>query len=47
MNNRQIVADSFKELKKMLHTDRLTQKDVDRGVKIITTLEKLFTLQED
>jgi len=47
MNDKQIIAESFKELRKMLHTDRLTEKDVSRGKKIITTLEKLFTLQED
>ena len=46
MNDEQVVAESFKELKKMLHTDRLSQNDVDRGLKIITTLEKLFKLQE-
>tara|TARA_R100000231_G_scaffold37181_6_gene32637 strand:- start:2515 stop:2661 length:147 start_codon:yes stop_codon:yes gene_type:complete len=46
MNDEQVVAESFKELKKMLHTDRLSQNDVDRGLRIITTLEKLFKLQE-
>tara|TARA_B100000963_G_scaffold69693_1_gene58059 strand:+ start:3072 stop:3281 length:210 start_codon:yes stop_codon:yes gene_type:complete len=46
MNDEQIVAQSFEELRKMIHTDRLTQKEVDRGMKIITTLEKLFRLKE-
>jgi len=47
MNDKQIIAESFKELRKMIHTDRLTEKDVSRGKKIITTLEKLFNLKED
>lgn len=46
MNDEQIVAQSFEELRKMIHTDRLTQKEVDRGMRIITTLEKLFRLKE-
>ena len=47
MKDEQVVAESLKELRKMLHTDRLSQNDVNRGMKIITTLEKYISFLEE
>ena len=42
MNDDEVVAKSFSELRKLMTTDRLSEADTKRGLKIINTLEKLF-----
>jgi len=42
MDKDEVIAKSFSELRLLIKTDRLSETDTKRGLKIINTLEKLF-----